>query len=57
MLATCSSDFTANVYSTNTSALLHKLEGHTGEVTRVMFNSQGNKIITTGSDGIGRIWE
>lgn len=57
MFTTCSADGTANLYSTNTSALLHSLQGHQGEVTRVLFNPQGDKIITTGMDGIARIWD
>jgi WD40 repeat protein len=30
MFATCSADCNVNVYSTNTSALLHSLKGHSG---------------------------
>lgn len=30
MFTTCSADGTANLYSTNTSALLHSLQGHQG---------------------------
>ena len=55
-MASCSADRTANIYSVNTSTVLHKLEGHKGEVTRVLFNSQGDFLITTGMDGIARIW-
>lgn len=57
MFATCSADCNVNVYSTNTSALLHSLKGHSGQVTRVIFNPQGDQIISTGMDGIARIWE
>ena len=28
-----------------------------GEVTKVKFNPQGSLILTTGYDGIGRIWD
>lgn len=57
MFVTCSSDSTANVYSTNTSVLLNRLQGHEGDVTRVLFNPQGDKVLTTGMDGIARLWD
>ena len=57
MLASGSADKTANVYSVNTSAKLHTFEGHNGEVTRVLFNPQGDSVLTTGTDGIARIWD
>lgn len=57
MFTTCSSDRTAKLYSTNTSALLHSFEGHDGEVTRVLFNPQGKRVITAGMDGIARVWD
>lgn len=57
MLVTCSADSTAKIYRTNTSAMLHSLEGHTGSLTRVLFTPQGNRVITAGMDGITRIWD
>lgn len=56
-LATCSADMTTNVYSVNTSTSLHSLKGHKGEITRVIFINNGSCVLTTGSDGIGRIWD
>lgn len=57
LLASCSADKTANIYSVNTSSCLHKMQGHSSEVSRVMFNPQGNRVITAGMDGIARIWD
>ena len=55
--ATCSADCSAHIYSTNTTGLLHKLQGHEGSVTRVLFNPQGDQVLTSGMDGVGRIWD
>jgi WD40 repeat protein len=45
------------VYNVDTSSCIHTLKGHDREVTRVKFNPQGDFILTTGFDGIARIWD
>lgn len=33
------------------------LKDHEGEVSKVIFNPQGTKLFTGGSDHIGRLWD
>ena len=55
-LVTCSSDSYICLYNPNLFTLSHKLKGHQSDVTRVKFNPQGDFILSTGIDGIGRVW-
>jgi len=45
------------VYNTNTLACHYTFKGHKGEITRVIFMNNGMNLLTTGYDGIGRIWD
>jgi len=54
---TASADGIARVYNVYTGALLTKLEGHEGEISRCQFNPQGTKIITAGVDCTCRLWD
>lgn len=56
-LATGSGDGSVCVYNTNVGTLEYKLLGHEREVTKVKFSSQGDFLLSTGFDGIGRIWQ
>jgi WD40 repeat protein len=56
-LVIASADSSAYVYNVDTSSCIHTLKGHDREVTRVKFNPQGDFILTTGFDGIARIWD
>lgn len=31
--------------------------GHNGEISKVVFNPQGTRILTGGTDNIGRLWD
>jgi WD40 repeat protein len=55
-LATGSGDGSVCVYNTNVGTLEYNLLGHEREVTKVKFSSQGDFLLSTGFDGIGRIW-
>lgn len=44
------------VYNVDTSTCVNTLRGHQREITRVKFNAEGDFILSTGFDGIGRIW-
>jgi len=55
-LVTASKDSTCCVYNVNLGLLEHRLVGHQREVTKVKFSHQGDFVLSTGADGVGRVW-
>lgn len=56
-LVTGSADSVIRVYNVDTSSCSNVLKGHQREITRVKFNAEGDFILSTGFDGIGRLWD
>lgn len=54
-VATCSSDFTAKVYSAH-GKLMTTLEGHTDEISKVCFSPNGSLLLTASADKTARLW-
>jgi WD40 repeat protein len=44
------------IFDSNTSDLIHELNGHTAEVESVEWNPDGKRIVSGSSDGTVRIW-
>ncbi|MDA7881288.1 hypothetical protein N9A94_03200 [Akkermansiaceae bacterium] len=55
-LATASTDRLIKVHRLDTSALLHKLEGHTNHVLDVAWSSDGQTISSAGADKVIKLW-
>ena len=49
-IATASSDHIAKIYDVKTLTTEHTLVGHTHEISKVVFDSRGNTVITGSSD-------
>lgn len=56
-LVTGSADSAVRIYNVDTSICSYTLKGHQREVTRVKFNAQDDFVLSTGFDGIGRLWD
>ena len=62
-IVTASADKTARIYSTMTGSCIGVLEGkfinlgHIEEVSKAVFNSKGNKILTCSADNTAIIWD
>ena len=56
-MVTGSSDKTCRVYNVATFACTGVLEGHEGEISKVIFNPQGDKILSAGFDKVARMWD
>ena len=54
---TASADSSVRMYNVDTSTCDFTLKGHQSSVTRAKFNPQDDFILSTGFDGIGRIWD
>lgn len=50
-------DHLVHVYDTDSGALQHSLEGHTGAVTSVRFTGDGQRIVSSSVDGTVRFWD
>ena len=42
---------------TNTGRAIHRLKGHMGAVTAVMYRKRYNQVISTGKDGMIFLWD
>ena len=49
---------TARIYCVNSKAqnCLAKLVGHKGEISKVIFNPQGSRVLTASIDKTARLW-
>lgn len=54
---TGSADSVVRVYNVDTATCSQTLKGHQREITKVKFNAEGDFILSTGFDGIGRVWD
>ena len=52
-----SSDHTAKIYDVKMLTTEHTLVGHANEISKVVFDSRGNTVITGSSDKTCRIWD
>merc|ERR1719238_1761893 len=58
LVAGCSADGAAKVFSVTTKSELGDLEGHDdAEVSRVQFSPSGNRLITVSGDKTLKIWD
>ncbi|CAM9406871.1 unnamed protein product, partial [Discosporangium mesarthrocarpum] len=57
MVAAASIDRIVHVWSTHTSKLLHRLDGHTESVYAVTFSLDGNLLISGGLDKTIKVWD
>lgn len=57
LLASCSADATARVYSVAEGKTSAVLSGHTNSVNKVVFNPQTSKILTASEDATAKLWD
>jgi len=57
LLATCSWDHTAAIWSVATGARLARLEGHTDYLDAIAFDPTGRLVVTGGRDTTARVWD
>lgn len=48
---------TARVYDSATHNCLANMSGHKGEISKVIFSPQGNRLLTVSSDKTARLWD
>ena len=56
ILAVASEDHSVKLFDTNDGSFLSTLDGHEEAVQGVCFDSNGNMLITSGSDNTFRVW-
>src|SRR5690606_9589391 len=56
-IVTASFDQTARLWDSASGRERVVLRGHNGEVWRVCFSQDGNRIVTASHDGSARVWE
>ena len=57
LLVTGSADSVVRLYNVDTATCAHTLRGHQREITKVKFNPEGDFVLSTGFDAIGRLWD
>ena len=56
-MVTASVDNTMRLYNVSNFECLGVLEGHDGEISKAVFNPQGNKILSASFDRTARLWD
>ena len=56
-IASCSNDGKAYIYDVKTLNEDFLLEGHKSEISKIVFDSRGNNVLTASADKTCRLWD